>query len=296
MLGKNILRFLNHHSYYDYENEYIIGLLFVGRTLAQQSNALPACEDISSRQERRRAFNSDNCNSAGKTVSYCIDSGVHVFMNGGDVGISEINLTGENSNPIGEGNDEKLSMYLCDNKSVCKQTEGYIKVSYGTEEQNKKEDYYEIKLNSSKKAEKVTDKCESVEFGAEQNYILDGTLASDSIFKSVANNKDGIVLTRDVSKIYFNNIYTDEEFCQYQDKKIIKRKEQFVSGTILNTLYDCADGVCDISKVPENVENGNYLVDGIIYNRSGAEIEKLTESGIFAFKQNDNDDITYSNY
>ncbi|ORX34090.1 hypothetical protein BCR36DRAFT_375921 [Piromyces finnis] len=44
-----------------------------------------------------------------------------------------------------------------------------------------------------------------------------------------------------------------EEFCQYEDKKIIKRKEQFVDGTILNTLYECADGVCDISKVPENV-------------------------------------------
>ncbi|ORX42308.1 hypothetical protein BCR36DRAFT_307740, partial [Piromyces finnis] len=87
----------------------------------------------------------------------------------------------------------------------------------------------------------------------------------------------------------------DEEFCKYEDKKIIKRKEQFVDGTILNTLYECADGVCDISKVPENVDDGDYLVDGIIYNRSGVKIEQLTESGIFAFKKSDPTDITYSN-
>ncbi|ORX33712.1 hypothetical protein BCR36DRAFT_448852, partial [Piromyces finnis] len=303
----------------------IIGLLFVGRTLAEQGNTLPNCTNEAS--DRRRD------GTEGGTESYCIDKesnkiynvinremplsgGVHVFMNKGESGISEISLTGGASNPIESGKEGELSMYLCDEDNVCKKTEGYIKVTYGTEGQDKKEDYYEIELGSSKKAEEVTDKCdgkgriglqsstygvclsvkgESVEFGEEKNYILDGEISQSSIFKSVANSKDGIVLTRDVSKIYFNNIYTDEEFCQYEDKKIIKRKEQFVDGTILNTLYECADGVCDISKVPENVENGNYLVDGIIYNRSGAEIEKLTESGIFAFKQSDPTDITYSN-
>ncbi|ORX42309.1 hypothetical protein BCR36DRAFT_307691 [Piromyces finnis] len=205
-------------------------------------------------------------------------------------------------------------MYLCDKDNVCKQTEGYIKVSYGTDGSDS-EEYYKIGLDSSSEAGNgdecdgdtniglqstghgvcLSVKGESVEFGAEQNYILDGTIASGSIFKSVANSKDGIVLTRDVSKIYFNNIYTDEEFCKYEDKKIIKRKEQFVSGTILNTLYDCEYGACDISKVPENVEDGEYLVDGKIFKREGAEIKEKIVTGIFASKQSDPNDITYEN-
>ncbi|ORX34091.1 hypothetical protein BCR36DRAFT_375922 [Piromyces finnis] len=120
-------------------------------------------------------------------------------MNGGDVGISEINLTGGTSNPL---KVERKEIYL------------YIE----------SEDYYEIKSDSSKKAEKVTDKCDG------NNRI------------GLQSSTYGVCLSVE-----------DEEFCKYEDKKIIKRKEQFVDGTILNTLYECADGVCDISKVPENV-------------------------------------------
>jgi len=295
----------------------IVSLLFVGRQLVTAEKvAAPTIVDGCG-----GTAPSNECTSGEKADTYCyhgkklygtnnsssnclvstltLTTGVIVVKLGDDV-VSE-NLSGDISEDIA-----KIAIYNC-NDDVCERSYGYIKdngVYY----------YYIGADNQNEKITPTGDSCSGIigtldannalclgyddpsstvaAFGEKAYYLLSGTTSDGNPFTADSSSYN-IPIQRGTNYMIKDTLLTEEVYSQYGTNKLIERKENFCSGTILNTYYNCADGDCTLT--PNTYIAGTYLIDGSVYLCDSSSCSPKNDvNGLQAFNYNCENDKTYA--
>jgi len=221
-----------------------------------------------------KIYSYDNSEATCNTGTvHTLSSSLNVVSQTTDTTVIAENLSGT---PYSDGT--KLAIFDCD-ASTCKQTYGYV--TDGTTA-------YEVSYNGVSKAATVNESVESATdcSGKVGNLIkyIDKVYLCIDVAKSVELKNDGtgenylmanengnifsaaesadypkLVVKQGAKAITFNNLYTDEEYCVYDSNLIMSRIDQFCVGNILDNLYNCDEGKCQVTGSP--IGAGSYIVE-----------------------------------
>ncbi|ORY29404.1 hypothetical protein LY90DRAFT_512894 [Neocallimastix californiae] len=179
--------------------------------------------------------------------------------------VKVVSLTTEDDTDPLDSIAGRLVMYVCDAQKECKQTIGYIKMDYDTDN-TLRSSYYKILATGGAIAD-AGSACDgstnigdvsgtrgvclsvsgkSVEFSAPGDYLLDGTLAGGSIFTLPSSNgNNALVLTATSNVIYYNKAFTQTDYCVDNATKKIEVKTSQVCGTNnCEKYFSCTSGDC----------------------------------------------------
>jgi len=221
------------------------------------------------------------------------------------------------------GNGKGLIMIDCedtdnDGNDTCKQTFGYYL---------DQEDVYKMGITESGKlipeeettsATDCAGKIGSIIYNSSKKYLcltenksveLKATAAgSNYLMKKLDGNifvenddttKVSIVIKASNNALTFNNIYNDEEYCVNDSNEVMGRIENFCEGTVLDNLYSCSEGLCELEKTPLT-EAGQYVHNGELYICTGTrkitctkDVEGTSDGIIIAQKLETTDNLPY---
>jgi len=262
----------------------IVGLLFLGiQFTSVKAIGIQTCSEAS--------VNVNACSSlTGEPTGVCIDGNTVYFYNDDNgscaikstysegIHVLEQSFTELELSDVENGTKNYL-LYVCDD-SNCALTNGfvkgkdeaYIQITSGQAEATNAsgdlvgsdkasctagslfmdEDDSKIKIciTPGKGVELATN-------GETKNFIVQktGPLTEDN------NNliTDMVVQVSDKAFV-LNTLYTDKEYCAYESHEIQDRITNFCSGTILDDMYSCTEGLCKKSASP--IAAGEYIVKG----------------------------------
>jgi len=275
----------------------VVSVLFLGSKIAIAA-AVPratgaitidACDNIGNGIATTTCVNGETatslCIKDNKIYSYdnsvttCNTGTVHTLSSSLNVVslTAETTVTAENLSGTPYSDGTKLAIFDCD-ASTCKQTYGYVtdgskyyEVSHNVASKEVNADQYvESATDCSANVGKLIkfndrvylciDVAKSVELkndGTGENYLMANE--NGNIF-SAAESADypKLVVKQGAKAITFNNLYTDEEYCVYDSNLIMSRIDQFCVGNILDNLYNCDEGKCQVTGSP--IGAGSYIV------------------------------------
>jgi len=308
----------------------VVSVLFLGSQIAIAAVPRNNPNDYMS---KRVATDLDNCTTdekgyiedAGITpTTYCLDgTSIYGILNSNKKQMGDAVLIFESNGSLVEPsnveNSNDYSMYICNSDNVCARTYGYVKKNESTYLAIKKDNTGADSTSAdtpgttagctvgalfTEMSVKICiDDGKSVSFAdGPGNYFMTnvGEGTGQTIFTATgADTKEKMVLDVRANTIVLNTVYNDAEYCSYENNGLINGKTHFCSGTILENLYNCVDGLCNLSHDADNVGDGTYLVHigsntHKVYTCTSHKCELQDDyTGQYVFQNHDATDITY---